>query len=557
MPAAHLYPRVAALVALVFVSLAAGTSYLYGVYGPQLVKQCRLTTLDSATISLFINIGCGIGGLPGGVLIDAVGPQLAILMGLALIAAGYYGVYRVYQLAALSLALLSVFMCVMGFGSITSYFATLKAAQLNFPHHRGLAGALPVSAYGLSATLLLAVAAIFYKGDSGGFIGFLALACGSVTFVGLWFVHVYLEDDAAAPPPPHSATDMTADPEAGPPSDEDVPLLLRESSSLTLASAAASGPPQATPMARDDSLKGSLSFWGIGTRTPRSSVGAGAAPRAAIDAVRQAATATSGAAAGAARAPALSHQSSSLLFRTKAAPPAAAPPLRLPAHHVVAALLANPNFLRHYLIVSLLSGVGQMYIYSVGFVVIAQYHRDTAGGDDADGVAAGLQALQVSTILIASFSGRLVLGVLSDLIHKRYHVQRLWIVLATVVFLAAGQLVIIYAQHAALITVASAVIGGSYGLIFGTYPAVMADEFGTRTFLTTWGLVCTGPLITLFVLNKYFGWIYDRNTDALLGLCHRGNACYRGAFELSLALCAVAMAAVVWVMVRARRQYIH
>lgn len=90
-----------------------------------------------------------------------------------------------------------------------------------------------------------------------------------------------------------------------------------------------------------------------------------------------------------------------------------------------------------------------------------------------------------------------------------------------------------------LIALASAMIGGSYGLIFGTYPAVIADGFGTKHFSSNWGLVCTGPLITLWILNKLFGKIYDSNSDPEDGICYLGNGCYQGAFELSLALCSV------------------
>ena len=48
--------------------------------------------------------------------------------------------------------------------------------------------------------------------------------------------------------------------------------------------------------------------------------------------------------------------------------------------------------------------------------------------------------------------------------------------------------------------------------------------------------MCTGPLITLWILNKYFGKLYDANTDSDTGICYLGNGCYQGAFELSLVL---------------------
>ncbi len=56
-----------------------------------------------------------------------------------------------------------VAMVLVGFGSIISYFATIKAAQANFPKHRGSAGAIPVSGYGLSATIFSVIAAHYFK----------------------------------------------------------------------------------------------------------------------------------------------------------------------------------------------------------------------------------------------------------------------------------------------------------------------------------------------------------------------------------------------------------
>ena len=155
--------------------------------------------------------------------------------------------------------------------------------------------------------------------------------------------------------------------------------------------------------------------------------------------------------------------------------------------------------------------------------------------------AASIQALQVSILSIASFSGRLIAGFVSDYIHKKWHIQRLWIVQATLIMLSLAQYITIENISSFYWTaIASGVTGSCYGLIFGTYPAIIADSFGTKTFSTNWGLICTGPLVTLYALNKYFGWIYDTQTDGKTGICNLGNECYKGAFEVSFVLCIVA-----------------
>lgn len=591
----NLFKRQLALFVSVFVGLAAGTPYLYGVYGPQLVKQCGLTTTDSATISLCTNIGAGFGGLPGGVIIDKFGPRAAIIIGSFFITVGYYGVFQIYQDGLSLLLLICVFMCLMGFGSITSYFASLKAAQANFPKHRGSAGAIPVSCYGLSATVMSFIAATFYNGNSGAFIGFLSIFCGSITFVGSWFVNIYINLDdedgdlessragvgsstgggiLGASVGANTAKELGNSSSAiSDLNDEDVLLLSRENSSSTLndlqqletavsdsitSTASSMGPPPApapTSMSRTNSLHGSFSFWGIGTRTPRSSVSSLASSSVPLvqsfrDQYQQSS-----------RTP-ISNQPSLNNLNGGAVLQHRKPKTSL---QVVTKLLTDKIFLLHFLLVSVLSGTGQMYIYSVGFIVVAQYHYENSPDSShtlvkrlletirgappsSDGMAAALQALQVSIISISSFAGRLVAGLLSDYIHKKYHIQRLWIVLITIIFLAMGQFLLMYIQDSHLIAIPSIIIGGSYGLIFGTYPAVIADGFGTKTFSTTWGLICTGPLITLFILNKYFGVIYDANTDPTTGICYKGNGCYRGAFELSFGLCLMMFAVTLFVL---------
>lgn len=364
---------------------------------------------------------------------------------------GYFGVHEVYVHQWVNMPLICLAMMLVGFGSIISYFATIKAAQANFPKHRGSAGALPVSGYGLSATMFSVIAAHWFKNNTGGFLGFLAILCGSVNLLCSYFVQLKRQD----------------------------PLHIDEESALL----------------------------------------AGTDPIHAHDDPQHA-----------------EHYAGSQKSAIKM-------------------LLTSGSFLCHYLIVSVLSGIGQMYIYSVGFVVAAQVAFKESETD-----VQTFQALQVGIISVASFSGRLLSGLLSDVLHKKFRLQRLWIGLVTILALSSGQLVLAYYNSLGLLSFTSALIGGSYGLIFGTYPAIMADEFGTDTFSTTWGLVCTGPLITLYILNKYFGHIYDANTDPVSGTCHKGFLCYQPVFQLSFWL-SVAMffvtLGVMWTKHRQSQIYVH
>ncbi|ABN65506.2 Monocarboxylate transporter [Scheffersomyces stipitis CBS 6054] len=526
----HLPQRLISLVVSIFICLASGTPYLYGVYSPQLVQRVGLTTSDSATISLASNIGSGVGGLPGGLMIDHFGPQISILVGSICIFIGYFVLYKIYQHKYDSLFFICISIAAMGFGSITSYFATLKAAQANFPKHRGAAGAFPVSSYGLSATLFSVIAATFFKDNTGGLLEFLAMFCGIVAFLGSFFIHIYLDHEDEEP-------DIESHKLAS--SEEEAAMMESSNSSPTVVEEIEQPGATAAKLERSDSLPGSFRFWGLGSRTPRSSVSSSQEDMQPIlqnirDQNR------------------LQQQSSS----TNNNNPFLSPPRT--SFQIIKDRLTDKIFLTHYFIVSIISGMGQTYIYTVGFIVTAQYyyHKDqldsvsTVDTTPRSGIAgvhakiassaAALQALQVSIISIGSFSGRLFSGFVSDFIHKKYHIQRLWIVVVTIIILSVGQFITITNVNSAhLISISSAIIGGSYGLVFGTYPAVVADSFGTKTFSTTWGLICTGPLITLFFLNKYFGYIYDANTDSKTGICYKGNECYKGAYELSFLLCFV------------------
>lgn len=503
----HASNRLVALFVSVFVSLVSGTPYLYGVYSPQLVKQIGLSTSDAATISLAVTIGSGLGGLPAGLIIDGYGPHKAILLGSISIFCGYFSLHLIYDKKIQSLLMVCLAMVFVGFGSVMSFFGGLKAAQANFPNHRGTAGALPVGAYGLAATLFSFIAAKVFKDDTGGLLLFLAFFCGSVAFCGSWFIHVY--DDDTEP-------------------DEDTVILSEDEEEH----------PQGGVVKRD-SLRGSFSFWGIGSRLSRSPsvlLASNIAPLLKVTRDQnQAGIKNSDILIS---SPKDAREPPKLLvvgvFTTERSLQSAAyeqdGPLQL-----IWFLLTNRTYLIHYVINSLISGIGQMYIYTVGFVIMAQFHQK--GGD---GSPQALQAVQVSTISLCSFGGRVISGILSDYLRKRLNAQRLWVIIVTIIFFALGQYLLIASNSMETVTLVSIIIGTGYGLLNGTYPAIIADDFGTKPFTTAWGLISSGPLVVLFSLERYFGYIYDLRADED-GTCSLGNECYKGAFMMSAALCIISL----------------
>ncbi|QRG38262.1 hypothetical protein FDK38_002664 [Candidozyma auris] len=487
--AKHFYARSVALIVSVLVALVAGTPYLYGIYAPQLVRRLGFSTSKAATISLAVTVGTGFGGLPAGLLIDNFGPHKSILLGSSCIFTGYFILNRVYTLIISNLFLISFAMCLMGFGSGTTFFSCLKAAQANFPHHRGSASALPIGAFGLAATVFSLVAAAFYADDPGGLLLFLSLFCGLVAFSGSWFIHVYDVEESNA--------------------DEE----------------AISG--QRHQLRRQSSFLSRLAFWGLNKSdtslvSEQSSLLSGQqTPRKTPNSSRSRSTASPPSETEATEPH--PHDSFSELI-------ASLKRINSPSD-IVLALLKNRLYLTHYLILALCSGMGQAYIYTVGFIVRAQFFQNPGKYDSPT----TLQALQVSVTSISQFCGRIAAGMLSDIVKKKLKAQRQLLVLVSIGFMMIAQLMLIFTNKVQLLTFISTLIGFSYGMLNGNYPSIFADTFGTKHFTTAWGLSCSGPILVLYPLQLLFGWIYDSKASEN-GTCYQGNACYKGVFEVAITL---------------------
>lgn len=593
--AATKYKRLLALVMSIFVGIATGTPYLYGIYSPQLIKKVGLTISDSATISFSVSIGTGGGGLLGGIIIDHYGPRFSIFLGAIFLSLGYFGLYRIFMTSFDNLLLICCSAALMGFGSITGYFAALKAAQANFPNHRGTAGVFPVSSYGLSATLFSVIAASSFPNNTGGLLKFLAIFCGLVTLVGSFFVTIYIHDND------HDHENIGVE-ENTSAIEEESTIGINQSSSLLQpennssnnydsANTSSKSKPikinNPNPHIHDNtsnqsSLAGSFSFWGIGQRTPRSSVSSlssefmppakssreqnmstsqsqsqtlNLADKLDRDTFsRPVITSRNNSFSSLRNMPRTSSMNSMNNFfsnnnsvnnSTNNSPNVSqAPSVNMKTKtkkkplQIIKKLLLDKKFMIHYLLVSLIAGSGQTYIYSIGFIAAAQVNYGGSPSNDFTELSAKIQALQVAIISIASFSGRVLSGIISDLIYKKFHIQRLWIMTVTILILALGQFLTMNNNgNIHLVSVTSVMVGGSYGLAFGVYPAIVADFFGTRTFSTTWGLICTGPLIVLFGLNKHFGIVYDSHTNPETGICYKGSECYKGAIENCFLIC--------------------
>lgn len=211
-------------------------------------------------------------------------------------------------------------------------------------------------------------------------------------------------------------------------------------------------------------------------------------------------------------------------------------------------LFRSSLFWYHFLIMGLLAGIGQMYIYSCGYVVkalLGSDHSHVSDGanamEDAKAFLAQVQNTQsfhVGIISLSSFTGRLCSGSFSDILVNKLRMQRDWmlIVAGTFAFIAqACGLLVTSSIHLWIISVCT---GLMYGMCIGAYPMIIGDAFGMKNFSQNWGILALSPIPTAYAFNLLFGRIYDRNsiiTDQGSRECALGNKCYSEAFKVTLA----------------------
>lgn len=220
--------------------------------------------------------------------------------------------------------------------------------------------------------------------------------------------------------------------------------------------------------------------------------------------------------------------------------------------------LIHPIFVFHFVIMAIMQGIGQLYIYSVGFVVKALHYEFTHLPDNL-GVPSlhSVQALHVSLIAIFSFVGRLASGPLADTIVHRFKAQRQWVTIlgASVMFL--GQFAISFPIDSwssefstvnTLLALISCIIGFAYGLTFTTFPGIMADLFSLSNYSLLWGVMYSSTVPGLTMFTKVFGYFYDKHSSTVGDklVCTKGSICYLQTFELTSVLCVGVVAALLF-----------
>lgn len=220
-------------------------------------------------------------------------------------------------------------------------------------------------------------------------------------------------------------------------------------------------------------------------------------------------------------------------------------------------LIKSHLFWHLFCIMGLLAGIGQMYIYSCGYVIRALVINEAVGMVTTDGdqspaldtlnsKISALQSVQVGLISFTSFSGRMLSGIGSDYVYARGKPRAILLLVACIILLIAqiaGKMV----STPSVLWVVSGLTGLSYGVTFGTFPTIVSDCFGMKHFSQNWGLLALSPVPASYFFNMLFGRVYDGHS--VQGQCTLGAGCYSLLFNLTTCLCFFALI-MIWGVIR-------
>uniref|UniRef100_A0A060SWH2 ARAD1A01606p n=1 Tax=Blastobotrys adeninivorans TaxID=409370 RepID=A0A060SWH2_BLAAD len=462
-------------------SLGCGTIYVYSAYSTQLAERLDLTATQSSVLGIMGPIGVALLSFFAGLIVDKLGLLVPCFLGTTFLCLGYSYVYHAYKYSISVVPLIAVALVVAGFGSTLTYNACVKCSALNFPHRRGTATSIPMSAFGLSAFLFSTVAGVAYPGDTNGFLKVLAILTTGLSVVCIPYMKVYDTE------PQHDA--------------ESEDSLLPDGTSYSYGT----GPSESSTI-QYRSSQDSLSV-------------------------------------------------SKQVDEQTALVPSESDLVDIPEQDIGGLqIVKSKEFWSKFVVMGLLTGPGQMYIYCVGYVV----HALALSSDiDSPAKVQSFQALQVAIISVTNFSGRLLSGVVSDYLLHHYGLHRLWVLVMAsgVGFVGSVLAMNVYQVHHMWIV--SVVIGLSYGLFFGVYPSIITDSFGLSRFSSNWGLVSISQVVASYIYSLLFGKIYDSNStddhDASGAICYKGPGCYSTSFIITAATNVVTAITLLFMIYRHRR----
>lgn len=516
--------RLVGLGTCVVVAIASGTNYVFSAYGPQLASRLALSGTQLNIISLSSTVGV-YGTAPFmGKLVDYKGPKPLLLISFVCLLVGYLGMRQYYiaglphdaaHLTSLSFAFLVVLAFFAGFGGNGGIMSAMNATAKSWPDNASATTTgLVLSGFGLSAFTFSTIARTFFPGDTSTFLLVLAIGTAIPMLLGLVFIRpIPLPDPQDA----HQSTGNRSTPD-----ESHTPLLASQEPQMYH--------PPGIP--QSDTINSISSY-----QVPE--------PPTSLRLTRS-------------RESALRDPSSTPSRETRQD--------AQPNIHGIE-LFKSSDFWLLFTITILLSGTGLMFINNVGSMTQALYARTAPVYDEIR--ASQWQATQVSTISIMNCLGRIFIGVIADSSKTFYNVSRpVYISLVSGLFVIS-QLVAYSITEVEDLWKASALLGLSYGSMFGLFPAVSIEWFGLAHFSENWGIMSLGPVIGSNILSLAFGRILDAHslsesdlgsrdlpsTGSPVPRCMEGRECYVDSLKLTITACLLALVLSVYAGIRDHRKH--
>ncbi|EAZ62770.2 predicted protein [Scheffersomyces stipitis CBS 6054] len=219
-------------------------------------------------------------------------------------------------------------------------------------------------------------------------------------------------------------------------------------------------------------------------------------------------------------------------------------------------LMKSSKFWLLFIITGSLASLGQMYIYSVGYIVKALItHKLSEGGgvlpqstDEIEALIQKDQQIQVGLLSVANCIGRILSGILGDVISQSFNKPRSWLLFIPSIGFAITSVMGQKINDFNSLPVASLFTGFFYGFTFCIMPIIVGDTFGMENFSYNWGIVSLAPIFPSFYFTSLFGSTYDSNSTKDENselICLIGNRCYNSIFSLTFNVCALAIVAVI------------
>ncbi|EST09810.1 Major facilitator superfamily [Kalmanozyma brasiliensis GHG001] len=546
--------KIISLAGSVCVALSAGSNYAFSSFAPQLQESLHLTSTQINLIGIAGNAGVYLSSPLWGRFIDKRGPHTALIVAAVLVPIGYSGLSLSYSgdWSLHSTSLLFGLNLLTGLGNSGGFTAAMNAQAKSWGgSRRGTATALVLSGFGLSAFFYSSLSHLLFPGNTGDYL--LLLAFGSMTsmLIGLGLIKIIppiAEPDEDRQDSPQAARDY---------------LRRRTSSDIGA---------RATIWQQPETLSGSPSDDETEAESSRN-----ATTRLDEDGD-------------------IDPESQGLLSGRDESKRDSATDID-PAHIDISGrrLFQQLDFYLIFLVMTLVSGAGLLLINNVGTITKTLWdfnHRDNpvlvaasnaplrrtafeAMKLSAKSSVQQLQAKQVSAISLCNFSGRIIIGLLSDLLVNRTGTaaDRVWLLIVVTTLALASQILAAYPGAIGTtddLFAVSSLTGLAYGTLFGVCPTLVFEWFGMKHFSQNYGFVSLSPVVAGNVFNLLFGHIYDSHVpqdttmlatvlEAMKGhrddhpaarhLCMDGEECYRQVFVVTSIGCALAVvisAGLIW-----------